>query len=304
MKTGLTQSDKRGFPHAKIWNQWHDHYLDITYVQDKYCKIRGSIRKWYLGGSSIQDLNYVSLQECLHRLANELEISYNDLLSGKVMKVEFGSCIQVPFEPKTLLSMFLYQPRLKEFNLRRYSKRFEGKYYNLSFYDKLQEMKDHGLGKQISGLVKNGMKVLRYEIQFKKAGSNNLLKASHISEIGDLLLSYQSLLETWLKCYTTLSVIQTKEKVTMTSMTYKDVKKMKKDFYYLGILGIGIDNFLCIINNSEFSKGAKSKLRRELKIGVSEIGSSIIGIFTNRIKRVYFQQLNLHKMNYNKPIVI
>ncbi len=75
-------------------------YMTIELQSGYYqgCKIHGSIRKWYHGALSDNDLRWDEIEEAFRLLAKKLEIDFDDLCKFTLSKVEVGLCGKIGYD--------------------------------------------------------------------------------------------------------------------------------------------------------------------------------------------------------------
>ena len=179
-------------------------YMTIQFTCGYYneCKIQGSIRKWYLGGLSDDDLSWNEFNEAINLLAERLEIAPEVFYRFTISKLEVGLNGKIPYDStyvKLQIVGFrsaLYTP-LNGVGYRQFSSK--SKNFIAKIYDKKAEIRS-----RIKGLIKDcddeqfikqtkQLNIFRVEFTVQN-GNGKIDKRFKMKNIGDVMKHYPRLL--------------------------------------------------------------------------------------------------------------
>lgn len=192
-------------------NKKYSKYLYIQYVVYKKSKklpnveypvknkliVHRNVRKESYGNGRLGDLGYKSFVKKIDRYGEEFQINNKILWKARVTKVELGLTLRLPKEMKGILSCFNSFSGLTKRNI--YGEdgvSFLGNNFSVSFYDKIEKMKDNNelfiksrnKQKLIEKVTKKNY-FLRFELKVEKvSGFYNKMydgKINHLSKIRD-----------------------------------------------------------------------------------------------------------------------
>lgn len=169
-------------------------------------RIRGSLRKWLFGETTLKDLDSQSFIRSLKKLAKALNISYKELCKGKISECEIGLNIKTSKPASVVIPQIVAYRHLKEKRIKDETVYYEGADKKIIVYNKTKEIVDN-IGEQkrriakqaaFSRLSSKGHHYIRMEVKMKdqKSFSNHKLR---IATLGDLVDSFGSLYEIWTK---------------------------------------------------------------------------------------------------------
>jgi hypothetical protein len=140
--------------------------------------IKGSLTKFYFG-NNVQNMNRQQLFESLKKLAAKLGL---DICNFRISRIDIGVTLEMENLVQQYLENLIEVPRYKVRTYEGESKLFINKSKTISFYDKIEEIKQKNVNVQLSQLPisKN---LLRYELQIKKA--NNVLGRITVNDLYD-----------------------------------------------------------------------------------------------------------------------
>lgn len=104
-------------------------------------KIMGSLRKWYLGRHTTQDLTFKSFLDCVDLLARELGLTKVQILSGSIHYIELGVCIRFYENMGGIINSIVSYKNFESIHLyRNQTVKFGGDAYKIGVYDKYTEI--------------------------------------------------------------------------------------------------------------------------------------------------------------------
>lgn len=171
----------------------------------KRLRIDGSIRKWVLGKSSIEDITRHQLPQFVEELAERLnlptEVVWHKL---KLSNIELGYNFFVPFRRENLIKHCVQYGRTK--NTNDFQQKHESIYWNgndksIKIYDKgkeiLANIRNHSgkskAEKQIRNLIRKGLTICRIEVTYDDKNSFKKYGMLEISTLHDIYENWDSL---------------------------------------------------------------------------------------------------------------
>lgn len=262
-------------------------YMTIQFTCGYYneCKIQGSIRKWYLGGLSDDDLSWNEFNEAINLLAERLEIAPEVFYRFTISKLEVGLNGKIPYDStyvKLQIVGFrsaLYTP-LNGVGYRQFSSK--SKNFIAKIYDKKAEIRS-----RIKGLIKDcddeqfikqtkQLNIFRVEFTVQN-GNGKIDKRFKMKNIGDVMKHYPRLLAFFLNH---IKQFQFNDKASLEFVPIKGSVKEFSDFLVsyaaneLGAVGIrDIISQLAPSNRREawrkikklqVNTGKKNRLKKEV----------------------------------------
>jgi len=129
----------------KLWNNMEQQdrcYLTIEAYVDgfpKLMRITGSLRKWYFGAKSIEDLTVNDFIKALKLLSGYLEIPFKNLLEFNITRVEIGRNIRIKVPVSPFLGIVAGFSN-SSYKLRQEKgwRHFRTEQFKVTLYDKIQ----------------------------------------------------------------------------------------------------------------------------------------------------------------------
>ncbi len=248
-----------------------DAELQIKSIDTKnFVMITGSIRKWYLGNLSMDDLSKDSLYEALSLIAKELNIPIHNLLSFNISKIEVGLNMKLISENKILNKIVGFKNAYFEPALYRHSRSYFSANLKFTIYRKAAEI--------IKRIQKNKQGIRTEEERtFKRMNINNeslrieykiLGGKKEVAERLDIeKATFKEILENYDKLYhffwTNCQHINVHSK-TDKALTFNEKKYTRKNlheyFEYIGMYTLGLDTCLEMAHSSN-DRGAKRNIQ-------------------------------------------
>ena len=131
--------DKLVLNNGKYGDDAHD--LIIEFYED-FMKIYGSIRKWYYGATSLDDLTKTDLEKAWRKVAKRLGISFDTLRTFEISVIEIG--LNVPFDMECVEMIHrirAFKSKCYELNDSRPTcRKFVSGFFTAKIYDKIAEI--------------------------------------------------------------------------------------------------------------------------------------------------------------------
>lgn len=245
-------------------NECGDHYMVIRFTKTNRYIISGSLRKWLLGHSAIEDLTEKTFTQALRKLAVALNMPYKDLLKGKITQCEIGMNI-LTHEPIENINRKILD--YKGFDRKDYKHKHETVYFNgsdkrITIYDKLREIaakvkrKDERIKikKEFIQLFINGFHYLRLELRLFDHRSFVRHDVGYIVTLGDLQTHYHDLYRVWVKEMNNLTIFSSP---VITSNIKGKAADIANDLNEIGFIET-LEKYYNDIANQSKSDGAKS----------------------------------------------
>lgn len=246
-------------------------YMTIQFTCGYYneCKIFGSIRKWYLGGLSDDDLSWNEYKEAINLLAEKLEIAPEILHRFTISKLEVGLNGKIPYDStyvKTQIIGFRSKPYkpLDGEGYRQFST--TNKDLIAKIYDKKAEIRRRikGLIKECDDelFIKQTKKLNIFRVEFTvQNGNGKIDKRFKMKTIGDSIKHYPRLLAFFLNL---IKQFQFNDKPELEFVPVKGSVKELSDFlicYATNKLGtVGIKDII-----SQLSPKAQREAWRKIR---------------------------------------
>ena len=192
--------DKLVLNNGKSGDDAHD--LIIEFYED-FMKIYGSIRKWYYGATSLDDLTKTDLEKAWRKVAKRLGISFDTLRTFEISVIEIG--LNVPFDMECVEMIHrirAFKSKCYELNDSRPTcRKFVSGFFTAKIYDKIAEInKDNR-----NVLIRNPdlypeKNALRVEFTLK-GGRRKVLSRLKVGTLGGLLEEYTRIVNFfWRNC--------------------------------------------------------------------------------------------------------
>lgn len=234
----------------------------------KHITIMGSLRKWYLGKTSLVDLTSEQFMKVSSLLANSLNMSLDEFNRGKITQCEIGLNIRTQTPPLEIL------PKIAAYKMFYRDDTYEssGTLYfgsdnsnrKITIYDKCKEITDNYRGDRFNAvnkvhiaLAKRNYHFLRLEVKLKNKKSFKDL-GCNIEYFGDILPNWEKLYLLWLTEMGKLIVYhRIIESNDMLLDEYKVACMLNLDTYY------NVMKKIKLYSRSKTSKGLKSMVLKE-----------------------------------------
>lgn len=156
-------------------------------VKDEFSiKFNGSIKKWYFGKNTRQNLSLTQLKDCIKLLSDKIGIREQDLLNAKVTQLKIGITLLLKSYLKNVIDCFVKHGSFKR-KFEETTLYFEGKKsnelkesnYKYKFYEKYLEMNKYDENFRSNPTKMNVHKkffFFRFEIVIKKVSGVDFFK--------------------------------------------------------------------------------------------------------------------------------
>ena len=228
--------------------------------------ITGSIRKWYLGHLSMDDLNAKSLVDALSLVAQELNIPVQDLLRFNIPKIEIGLNMKLITERKVFNKIVGFKSANFKPALYEHSKSYFSAMLKFKIYRKATEI-IHRIQKCKKGIrtekertfKKMNIENERLRIEYAiSGGKREVAKRLGIEKatLKEILKKYDKLYHFfWTNCQHIIVCQQTDKALSFNLKNYTR-KDLKEFFKYLGMYTLGLETCLAMAYSS-IDRGAK-----------------------------------------------
>lgn len=141
--------EKRNIVYGKLYKFEKVNHLKHSFLYVSYCKnletdnfivtIKGSIRKWYLGKNSFNDLTENEFEDCLNLIAHRLGIVNEEFWNCKIQKLEISLTIKLKAKYRHILKSFVYYSNFDRSTYGTNSLAFKGDAYGVKLYDTIEK---------------------------------------------------------------------------------------------------------------------------------------------------------------------
>ncbi len=258
--TPIVLKSNNKFEHFKLHSSTCDSsYLYLFFnIKTKTLTITNSIRKWYLGQSSLIDLTQNTFYKAISLIAKILKISVNELLKSTFTKAEIGLNIRIDTPASLISSKIVKYSTFRRDTYGIGTVNFIGTDRNLKIYDKLNEL---NAKKKISQNLKLALEnanyfFIRIEILMKDKQSFLNMKMLNYYTIEDLYTNFNNLYLLWAK--------EVSKVLVYNQILYN--KSMNIDEYLIAVT-LNHEGYLNLINQCNLKiKNTLNKSRQIEKI--------------------------------------
>ena len=197
------QNGKLKLSNGKSDDNAHELTIEFGY-HDDWMQIYGSIRKWYYGAVSLDDLTKKDLKKAWQKVAARLGISFDSLRTFEISRVEIGQNVPLDMICSEMIHRIRgFRSGCYELNDSRPTcRKYVTKFYNAKCYDKIAEINE----KNRNILIKDpemhrGKNILRIEFTLK-GGRRRILARLKVGTLGGLIDEYNSIVNHfWRSCH-------------------------------------------------------------------------------------------------------
>lgn len=209
-----------------------DAVLQIKSIDNKkFVIITGSIRKWYLGHLSMDDLNKQSLFDALSLIANELHIPTQDILRFNISRIEIGLNMRLILENKILSKIIGFKSSNFKPALYEHSKSYFSANLKFTIYRKameiikcIQKCKKGFRTEDEKRFKETNIKNERLRIEFKISGGKQIVTEKlglEKSTLEEILTNYSKLYSFfWTNCQHIIICSKTNEALSFNQKVY------------------------------------------------------------------------------------
>lgn len=251
--SGLKREDLNGFSFAKgypIKSKIDSFELTVKYYYSQKTnkvkvEIRGSLRKWFFGEYSTEDLKPIEFKKAIKKIAKELKIHYEKFCKGTVTQCEIGLNVKTSIPPITLNSLIIAPEKCttiacsKDGNIETIT--YRNNNYDITCYDKGKEIMEKSDKKSdqhnnIRNQMSQGIYYYRIEVMLKNKKTFEKVGLKGMNTIGALIDNFEELLYFWGETYLLFNMKKL--------ITWKD-KNVSKEKYpiLLGVITLGLEEF-------------------------------------------------------------
>ena len=187
----------------QLYNESRDSSLKLIQNTSKNSLvIINSLRKWYLGETSLLDLNSKTFKKAILKLSKLLGISSVEICNGSVTQCEIGLNVKVRIPCEKIIPKICKYSSLKRYEYDGETVGFLGSNKELKIYHKCQEItanSQKGISKfkAFARLQEKGNYFLRIEFTLLDKQSFEQHDLDFIRTIGDIATNYSVLYEFW-----------------------------------------------------------------------------------------------------------
>lgn len=174
-------------------------FLKVTFDKGaEKVKIEGSIRKWYLGMFSLEDLTAEQFKHSIERIAKILDISMEKLMNGTITQCEIGLNVRTRIPADKVNENVRGYKQYKYYRYNFETVGFLGESIKIKLYDKCCELTDNfkrydtnnEAKRRFEKLKEQGIYTLRIEFTLKDERSFSDAKLEHLHTIGGLIENF------------------------------------------------------------------------------------------------------------------
>lgn len=192
----------------RLYNPQNRSHMSVWEHKNGAVTIKGSLRKWFFGKNSVNDLALKNVIEATKQVAERLGISWETLCSAKITQVEIGFNIPISIPFGVLINKIVSYATHKESEVRGKG-RTKGNYGTLYFgvrdrevrlkiYNKRKEIEDkRDITDDTPAPKSNGKDIARIEFTFDDKDAFKRKGLPSIASINDLVQNWKSLYELW-----------------------------------------------------------------------------------------------------------
>ena len=247
--------------------------------------IEGSIRKWFYGMNSTQDLTKKDFITCIDKLAKEIGINDNSLWNSTVTKLETGVSIKLKEKHRGLVNCIFHYKDFKKHIHGEYGVEFKGVNYDVIFYDQVRKIFNRKGKKEKSHnkISKNNF-ILRYEIQGHKV-SGMLMFKEKLNTLLKIRSNWKYVGTNLLKVLDKTQFVQVISPEAFITVTKGEKTEMAKFLTFKGMQSIGLENFRVILSQM------KSKRKSDFRSDFIETYESFAQMDTEDHKAIFTEKV-------------
>jgi len=270
------------------------HYLKVSHNKSiKTVTLSGSLRKRSYNRVTLLDMPQSKFIQTLKGIANDLNISFDELRRAKFTQCEIGANVRTRIPAIEILPLIVDYAHYKRIDdyIEKGTLYFDGADRLLKLYVKDDEIAAHSFSEEKRILKKEsfdrlktkGIHHLRIEFTLKTHRAFKNRGMDHIKTIGDLIDHYSELYDFWTK--------EISQIVVFNSLRYdeKTLSKKERDIVS-GLEDLGFFNFVKTFQDHHVSKNTTTKSKKSAK---SEAYSSICKVLDKYYDSKVYNKYNL-----------
>lgn len=246
-------------------------HMQITYSEDANgqsdFRIKHSIRKWFFGKKSTNELTVFQFIDCIEKLANTLNLSNEFLMSMKVYKLEFGRTFKLsPSGKRILFNVFEHSGYKDRINrIKKGSIYLNGINSGIIIYDKLKELKDtETISRKTYSRLSKKKTLIRMELKIKKISGVEYAK-KNFSTLQDIIYNWDLLLGFWKREMLKITYIDFLNEKEFKILSSNSKSNLQQYLILKGVEYLGFDNFLMLLDATVVNdKNRKYKLKKSI----------------------------------------
>ena len=170
-KNGKFPSKRFSYFKRKIYNE--KRYITVKLRFDNTLSqyrltLLGSLRKWYFGKNTRQNLTLTKFKECIKILSEKTGVKEAKLWKANITRIECGLTIILPHKYKNIIDCFVKYKNFEREIKGDTTLYFKGENFNLMMYDKLDEINKNKILNDTKKLVKSKLYIFRFEVDVIK----------------------------------------------------------------------------------------------------------------------------------------
>ena len=295
-------------------------YMKLVYRESRkgtIIEIRNSIRKWFLGKRSIQEINFNEFDACLRHLSNIIFKEESTIFNGILRQIEIGKTIKISndFGIRLLFNTFSHKNYKKRVNYpleTLYFMTADGK-NNVKIYDKGLEMQKKKLFSQnFYRVFSKKWMLLRLE-QKIHISTNDFFKRNNIKTVRDFCSQKEEIIDYWIKQMTNLEYL---ELINENELDFLKTKKRNVYYEFLickGIERIGLDRLYGLLQKLEDNPNRRYKIKSTLILKLESFKVEKHQLTKQIMKRILekqayngfleSQKIKLPQFRHNKVVI-
>lgn len=201
----------------------------------------GSIRKWYFGKNSRQNLTFTQFEECIKLLSIELRVKEAKLWKANITQLENGVTVVLTHKYKKVLDCFIKYINFERQIIGETTLYFNGENYRLMMYDKFKEKNNGKVLNKNQALVDEKLYIFRFEIKVTKVSGVNFYNVN-AKTLNKIRRNWNKLANQIYNYYNEIifvDIYSPTKKVSLSS--YPDLKQY---LIFEGMQSLGIQNLL------------------------------------------------------------
>lgn len=271
-------------------------------------RINGSLKNWYFGENSKNNLTRKQYMECIKKLSKKIGVETKVLIQAKITKIECGVTVKTNSNSIKLIDNFIWYKSFERIKEKESTLYFRGKFYDLILYDKLaeiiaksKEMKKKPVKNKPNPLTEH---FIRFEVKVKKVSGIDFYKRN-ANTVGKIIKNWDKLLYKIQSSYKNIEYVDIDAKEKEVNFKKLPISKYNKYLQFKGIKEKGlyevIDELKIMDLKTNITKYRNEKFnlfRSHVNSNV-EIENELSDSFQREIINLMYNKSNIYS-NINK----
>lgn len=271
-------------------------------------RINGSLKNWYFGENSKNNLTRKQYMECIKKIAKKIGVEIKVIIQAKITKVECGVTVKTNYHSSKFIDNFIWYKSFERIKEKKSTLYFRGKFYDIILYDKLAEI--IAKSKKIrNNVVKNKFmssgNFFRFEVKVKKVSGINFYK-QHANSVGKVIKNWDKILfqmQTTFKAIEYIDINAREKEINFKKLSISDYNKYLK---FKGIKGSGLLNIISELKEMNLKTNSTKYRNENFNLFRSHINSNLA--IENELKdnlhreiiNLMYNKSNIYSINTNK----